>query len=56
MREMSEDEERQERVLHAFRKLNAKHREIVLGKMATLQAFGDDEAAARWVERNRAAI
>ena len=48
------DDEEQDRILDAVRKLNPKQREIVLGIIATLQIFDDDEAAARWIERNQA--
>jgi hypothetical protein len=50
------DEEEHDRILDAIRNLNPKQREIILGKIATLQAFDDEEAAIRWLERNRDAI
>jgi hypothetical protein len=50
------DEDEHDRILDVIRKLNPKQREIILGKIATLQAFDDDEASVRWIERNRNAI
>lgn len=50
------DEGEHDRIVDAIHKLNPKQREIILGKIATLQAFDDDEASIRWIERNRDAI
>ena len=50
------DEDENDRILDAIRNLNPKQREIILGKIATLQAFDDDEASIRWFERNHEAI
>jgi hypothetical protein len=52
---MSEDEEH-DQMLDAIRRLNPEQRAVVLGTLATLQMFDDDEAAGRWVERNCDAI
>jgi hypothetical protein len=51
-----DDEEGREKILDAIRKLNPKQRVIILGKIAMMQAFDDDDAAIRWFERNRDVI
>jgi len=53
---LDEDQEQRERIIDGIRKLTPKQRAVILGKMATLQAFDDDAAADRWLERNREAI
>jgi hypothetical protein len=53
--DVTEDEEH-DQIIDAIRRLNPQQRAVILGTIATLQIFDDDEAAARWVARNRDAI
>jgi hypothetical protein len=50
------DEDEHDRLLDAIRNLNPKQRSIILGTIAILQAFADDEASISWIERNCNAI
>lgn len=52
---MTEDEEH-DQIIDAIRRLNPEQRAVILGTIATLQMFDDEEAAVRWIERNRDAI
>ena len=51
-----DDEEGRAKFFAAIRRVNPKQRVVILGTIATMQAFDDDDAAIRWFERNRDAI